>query len=184
MKWVESPLGGNGGDKWVDEYIGSVANIAGAFLGAPKAMSTLMSGESSETVQPMEQYIMDHFYDKTDRVKLFRTWAGLGSLIPKGGSKIWGNISNAPDDEVFINDIDFNTNGKFFITNDRDLSIEESIDLLFDSMTSNNVNHIKSYSFGIVSSEKDFEINNTASWSNPLESQLPNSPNMNIYCLY
>jgi phospholipid:diacylglycerol acyltransferase len=45
LKWVESPLGGNGGPHWTNNHIESFVNIAGSLLGVPKAISTLLSGK-------------------------------------------------------------------------------------------------------------------------------------------
>ncbi|KAJ1934135.1 phospholipid:diacylglycerol acyltransferase, partial [Linderina macrospora] len=49
INWVESPMGGNGGDHWVDEHIEAMVNLAGASLGVPKTLSSLLSGEQRET---------------------------------------------------------------------------------------------------------------------------------------
>jgi phospholipid:diacylglycerol acyltransferase len=58
MKWVESPNGGNGGPLWVSDHIESYVNIAGAILGVPKTISSVLSGEMRDTAElnPVLQY--------------------------------------------------------------------------------------------------------------------------------
>ena len=50
MKWVEAPTptGGGGGSDWCAKHIKAVMNIGGPFLGAPKAVSGLLSAESRD----------------------------------------------------------------------------------------------------------------------------------------
>ena len=48
LKWVESPLGGEGGPNWVNEHIETFVNIGGPLLGVPKALSALLSGNSNK----------------------------------------------------------------------------------------------------------------------------------------
>lgn len=45
LKWVESPIGGNGGPRWTEEHIESFVNIAGPMMGVPKALTAMLSGE-------------------------------------------------------------------------------------------------------------------------------------------
>jgi phospholipid:diacylglycerol acyltransferase len=71
FNWVASPMGGNGGEYWVDDHIESFINIAGCVLGVPKvhlsktslrillpingvpaqALLALISGETRDTAQ-------------------------------------------------------------------------------------------------------------------------------------
>lgn len=100
MKWVESDVkgehfsGGNGGKSWVNDHISSVVNIGGTFLGAPKSLSTIVSGESRETAMlgRIETYILELMLSKAERVDLFRTWTGGLAILPKGGNLIWGTL--------------------------------------------------------------------------------------------
>lgn len=50
LKWVEapSPMGGGGGSKWVARHIKAMVNIAGPFLGVPKAFAGLFSAEAKD----------------------------------------------------------------------------------------------------------------------------------------
>ncbi|KAJ1953367.1 phospholipid:diacylglycerol acyltransferase, partial [Linderina pennispora] len=98
IKWVESPQGGDGGDHWVADHIEAMVNLAGTPLGVPKTLSSLLSGEQRETVQPLANMLLERFMNRYDMAKIFRSWPGLPSLLPKGGNAIWGNHSGAPDD--------------------------------------------------------------------------------------
>ncbi|KAI9301689.1 Lecithin:cholesterol acyltransferase-domain-containing protein [Cunninghamella echinulata] len=106
FKWVESPSGGNGGDKWVDDHIESFISLAGSFLGAPKSVAALLSGETRDTVSvgSFGAYLLEKFFSRQERANLLRTWAGGSSLLPKGGDAIWGTDEDAPDDDNINND--------------------------------------------------------------------------------
>lgn len=103
MKWVEASGDGygNGGPDWVEQHIESFVSIAGTFLGVPKAMAALLSGEMRDTVElpPAAAYLLERFFSRRERAKLFRTWAGSASMMIKGGDTIWGNLTWAPDDD-------------------------------------------------------------------------------------
>ncbi|MCO5612952.1 hypothetical protein L7F22_067225 [Adiantum nelumboides] len=78
MKWVEAegPTYGNGGPDWVERHIESFTSIAGTFLGVPKAMAALLSGEMRDTVElpPAGAFLLERFFSRKERAKLFRTW--------------------------------------------------------------------------------------------------------------
>jgi len=103
MKWVEAsgPGFGNGGDQWCEDHLEAFTNIAGTFLGVPKAMAALLSGEMRDTVEvpPAAAFLLEKFFSRKERARLFRTWAGSASMIIKGGNTIWGNSTWAPDDD-------------------------------------------------------------------------------------
>lgn len=103
MKWVEAsgPGFGNGGDQWVEQHLESFTSIAGTFLGVPKAMAALLSGEMRDTVEvpPAAAFLLEKFFSRRERARLFRTWAGSASMIIKGGDAVWGNTTWAPDDD-------------------------------------------------------------------------------------
>lgn len=103
LKWVEAsgPGYGNGGPDWVEKHVESFVSIAGTFLGVPKAMAALLSGEMRDTVElpPAAAYLLERFFSRRERAKLFRTWAGSASMLIKGGNAVWGNETWAPDDE-------------------------------------------------------------------------------------
>ncbi|EIN06718.1 Lecithin:cholesterol acyltransferase [Punctularia strigosozonata HHB-11173 SS5] len=104
MKWVESPDHGNGGPQWVENNIEALITIGGTHLGVPKAMAAFLSGEMKDTVQinPYGAYVLERFFSRKERQRLFRSWAGSASMWIKatliGGDLIWGNGTWAPDD--------------------------------------------------------------------------------------
>ena len=102
MKWVESPLGGNGGDGWVSDHINSVVNIGGPFLGCAKVISGVLSGEMKDTAQlgPYGNTILEATFTREERRDLFWSWYGAFSMLPKGGNRVWGNEWIAADDIV------------------------------------------------------------------------------------
>jgi phospholipid:diacylglycerol acyltransferase len=63
-------------------------------------MSAFLSGEMRDTVQmsPAGAYILERFFSRAERQKLFRSWAGSASMWIKGGDAIWGTPHGAPDD--------------------------------------------------------------------------------------
>lgn len=101
MKWVEADIddpdvqGGKGGRNWISDHIESIAHIGGTFLGAPKSLSTIISGESRETAMlgKIETYFLEMFLSRSERVILFRSWAGGLGILPKGGNLIWGILA-------------------------------------------------------------------------------------------
>ncbi|KAL5504583.1 LRO1 [Sanghuangporus vaninii] len=66
----------------------------------PKAMTAFLSGEMKDTVElhPIGAYVLERFFSRNERAKLFRSWAGSASMWIKGGNAIWGNHTHAPDD--------------------------------------------------------------------------------------
>lgn len=104
MKWVEAegPGFGNGGPSWCEDHIEAFTSIAGTFLGVPKAMAALLSGEMRDTVEvpPAAAFLLERFFSRKERARLFRTWAGSASMLIKGGDAVWGNATWAPDDAV------------------------------------------------------------------------------------
>ncbi|KAJ1978787.1 phospholipid:diacylglycerol acyltransferase [Dimargaris verticillata] len=196
MHWVESPLGGASGSGWVDRHIETFVNIAGPMLGVAKSVASLLSGEQRETVQPLGAYVLERFFNKQERADLFRSWAGLGSLLPRGGDRIWGNATWAPDDALDQPTLDkgkpltFGTMLIFPEHNTQGLgnaTLSESLDLLRRSVSPAVQQRLdREYSFGLATEASQLEANEARpqTWSNPLESQLPRAPSMKIYCLY
>ncbi|CAG8725284.1 3101_t:CDS:2, partial [Racocetra persica] len=204
FKWVESPLGGNGGLSWVNDHIESFINIGGPLLGVPKALSALLSGEMRDTVElgAFGIYVLERFFSKRERSELFRTWGGLSSMLPKGGAAIWGNTTHAPDDREksmhtfgslltlrsllhnkFDNNDTNHTAAEIIYKHTSTTGInflQQNTDSFYNKMLSNN------YSFGMATSEDEIsdDMKDHTKWTNPLESRLPYAPEMKIYCLY
>lgn len=85
----------------IGTYSGHADGRAGRLLiGVPKAMSALLSGEMRDTVEINQAavYLLERFFSRSERAKLFRTWAGSASMMLKGGNDVWGTSDGAPDD--------------------------------------------------------------------------------------
>ncbi|CAB4430161.1 unnamed protein product [Rhizophagus irregularis] len=202
FKWVESPTGGNGGPNWVNDYVEAFVNIGGPLLGLPKALSALLSGEMRDTVElgAFGIYVLERFFSKLERADLFRTWGGLSSMLPKGGEEIWGNEFQAPDDS----DDTQGTYGSMLTMRSlikKKENPSESSDIVkvrnhtcksgvhfLQKHTPNRFSEMltRNYSFGVVTDEEQMQETkeDRTKWTNVLESQLPNAPDMKIYCLY
>src|SRR6266542_281802 len=148
-------------------------------------------------------YVLERFFSKLERAILFRTWGGLSSMLPKGGEEIWGTENQAPDDhddieETFGSMLTIRSLIKKKDNNNSTNSSEKSekiirhscksgVDLLHKSTTDTFSEMLtRNYSFGIVANEKQMQDikEDRTKWTNVLESQLPNAPDMKIYCLY
>lgn len=210
QKWVEADpnnsrdrIGGGGTKNWISEHIEAFVNIAGPLLGAPKSISTILSGETRDTAQmgTLETYFLDLLLNKQERLSLFRTWMGGFAIFPKGGTKIWGSsIKGSPDtprsaektfkgfDIISIYNTAEPKNATF---QKNDVSV---INYDFDNIdklrkislpTSVNDRYEAHYSDGIAQpNEMDKNDLDHRKWINPLESRLPNASKMKIYCMY
>ncbi|EEB08035.1 phospholipid-diacylglycerol acyltransferase Plh1 [Schizosaccharomyces japonicus yFS275] len=203
LKWVETEGYGNGGPNWVEEHIEALINVSGSLLGAPKTLSTLLSGEMKDTAQlnMFSVYGLEKFFSRAERAKMARSMGGVGSMLPKGGSAIWGNefwVSNlclrlltlllAFDDNG-----NENTRGPMLHTRDNithefvNHTTEQAIDFLEDISDEyfRKMMHTN-YSNGIAWTEEEVKKNNAdhRKWVNPLETSLPYAPSMKIYCIY
>ncbi|WWC89112.1 uncharacterized protein L201_004030 [Kwoniella dendrophila CBS 6074] len=206
LKWVESDpkengFGGGGGVAWVEENIESWVNVAGTMLGVSKAMTAFLSGEMRDTVEihPAGSWVLEKFFSRRERAKLFRRWPGSTSMWMKGGNRIWGDHDSAPDDPENATD----THGRFFSFRHPGTS-EEEADLtkwtVSPNLTLNEagpyvLTHTppafqrmmeSNYSVGFETDVEQLKKNDRdhTKWSNPLEVRLPEAPSMKIYCLY
>ncbi|KAJ2851960.1 phospholipid:diacylglycerol acyltransferase [Coemansia brasiliensis] len=214
IKWVESSSGGNGGPRWVNDHIEAIVNLAGSSLGVPKTLASLLSGEQRETVQPLASYLLDHFMNRKELARIFRSWTGLPSLLPKGGNAVWGDLNSAPDDPIITNNTEVNTlvksinstadmpefvsyGGQIRFDNDgssggsssglQNQTMQDSLQLLFSALSRDELRLLnRDYSFGVFRTAKEMEAhkNDHRMWTNPLQHQLPNAPNLSIYCIY
>ncbi|THH06959.1 hypothetical protein EW145_g3711 [Phellinidium pouzarii] len=207
FKWVESPRFGGGGPTWVEDHIESFISAAGTHLGVPKAMAAFLSGEMRDTVEinPTGAYVLERFFSRKERARLFRSWAGSASMWIKGGDAIWGNHTHAPDDygnctqshgsffsfrptEILGQNANDKQNEEVSLTTDtNNMTAEEAgtwilehTPVSFQKMMATN------YSCGIERDEKKLKLNDDdpTKWSNPLESRLPDAPSMKIFCAY
>ncbi|KAN0063168.1 phospholipid:diacylglycerol acyltransferase [Thecaphora frezii] len=201
MKWVEAQGDGfgRGGSDWVEEHIEAFTSIAGTFLGVPKAMSAMLSGEMRDTVEvpPAAAYLLERFFNRRERANLFRSWAGGASMLIKGGEDVWGNATFAPDDEPDATD----THGQFLSFRQLDtwkqdeagtgvrenLTVSQAHHFLLEHAPSSFQKMLQSnYSHSIERDPQQLEANNEdeTKWSNPLEATLPRAPSMKVYCIY
>ncbi|KAG0699360.1 Lecithin:cholesterol acyltransferase-domain-containing protein [Suillus ampliporus] len=202
FKWVESPEHGGGGPDWVENHIESYITIAGTHLGVAKAMAAFLSGEMKDTVQmnPAGAYVLERFFSRKERQKLFCSWAGSASMWIKGGTDVWGDASWAPDDEPGSS----HTHGELIAFRQAPVplsahgitpSIEQTKNMTADEASTWILERTPStfqkmlwnnYSFGIERDEEVLKKNalDPRKWSNPLEVQLPNAPSMKIICVY
>ncbi|KAF9268724.1 Lecithin:cholesterol acyltransferase [Marasmius fiardii PR-910] len=198
FKWVESPEHGGGGPDWVEDHIEAYIAVAGTHLGVTKSMAAFLSGEMKDTVQmnPAGSYVLESFFSRAERRKLFLTWAGPASMWVKGGDAVWGNDTFAPDDlpdskHTHGQLISFRQpeeiSSRNLVENTRNMSAEESgtwilahTSSTFQKMMATN------YSFGIERNEEALDQNDLdhTKWMNPLEVRLPRAPSMKIYCVY
>ncbi|KZT04731.1 phospholipid/diacylglycerol acyltransferase [Laetiporus sulphureus 93-53] len=192
---ANSPMHGKGGSNWVEKHIEALVTIGGSYL--VKSMSSFLSGEMKDTVQihPAGAYVLERFFSRKERQKLFLSWAGSASMWIKGGDAVWGNATFAPDDVV----ANTQSHGELIVFREAVLASEdegtqvtnmtaqeagnwvlERTPVAFQRMMETN------YSFGIERDEKALKRNNLdhRKWTNPLEIQLPYAPTTKFYCLY
>lgn len=199
MKWVESNEHGRGGKDWVAKHIHAVGSIGAPYLGVPKGICMIMSGEMRDTAQmgKFESFLLDMLMNKKERLGLFRTWMGGLAMLPKGGSTIWGNgkaetmVDTAPG-------VGFNLVRIKGVAEKTDSN--SSPNQATKIFTYNDINQImadflpegvyrrlpEAYAFSGIAKPQEIKANDKvpATWTNPLQSQLPDAPQMTIYCFY
>lgn len=192
FKWVEHPDHGQGGKDWVNKHIASWVNISGCMLGAVKGLTAVLSGEMRDTAQlnAFAVYGLEKFLSKEERAEIFRAMPGISSMLPKGGSAVWGNSTWAPDDQpgqplTFGNLLNFRESNSSFTA--KNLTTPESLAYLMDQSEDWYRDQVlNSYSHGVAHTAREVEANenNPRTWLNPLEARLPLAPDMKIYCFY
>lgn len=205
LKWVEAKGEhfGNGGKHWVNDNIEAFVDISGSVLGTPKAITSLLSGEMKDTIQlnSLAVYGLEKFFSRRERSDMLKTFGGVPSMLPKGGSLIWGDMHSAPDDCLNLNQTDcFNktssgeTLGNFIRFTEKmgkysskNLTVTDSIEFLLDQGPQWFKDRtLEQYSYGYATTKKELYANEKHfnKWSNPLEVPLPNAPDMKIFCFY
>ncbi|TPX39071.1 hypothetical protein SeLEV6574_g07438 [Synchytrium endobioticum] len=173
MNWVESPLGGNGGEYWVDDHIAAFVNIAGSLLGVPKTISSLLSGETRETalLNGFSTFVLERLLSKTERRDLFRNMGALPCMLPKGGNRVWGTEGEAaPDDNAYP-------------------FASPASSSMLTIRGAGNVHWAGAHNTSFAVTQEDIERSkkDSATWDNPLLSRLPTTrkgSNFSIYCIY
>ena len=88
FNWIEHKKPG-----WTDKYVESLTTIGGAFLGAPKVLPYLISGEMTDTIQFGELFsTLSQYHGGLGRdamLALTRSWGSVANLLPKGGDALW-----------------------------------------------------------------------------------------------
>ncbi|KAF9039497.1 LACT-domain-containing protein [Hymenopellis radicata] len=181
------------------DHIEAYISVAGTHLGVAKAMAAFFSGEMKDTVQmnPAGAYVLERFFSRRERRKLFMSWAGSASMWIKGGDDIWGNETFAADDQPDST----HTHGELISFRDKQALEAASLGEDLSNMTSAQagtwiLQHTPStfqkmmatnYSFGIERDEEALKRNDAdpTKWTNPLKfGALPNAPSMKMYCVY
>ncbi|KAJ7647620.1 phospholipid:diacylglycerol acyltransferase [Roridomyces roridus] len=203
FKWVESPEHGGGGPDWVENHIEAYISVAGTHLGVAKAMTAFLSGEMRDTVQMNRAgaYVLERFFSRAERQRLFRSWAGSASMWIKGGDAIWGGLDGAPDDahnctQTHGSIIAFRTPPPPLGTASTPAGVEpDPTNMTADAASAWILEHTPStfqkmmetnFSFGIERDEAVLKANGAdhRKWTNPLEVQLPYAPSMKMFCVY
>ncbi|KAK3936895.1 putative phospholipid:diacylglycerol acyltransferase [Diplogelasinospora grovesii] len=191
--WVASPNGGKGGDDWVERHIDGWINISGCMLGAVKDVTAILSGEMRDTAQlnSFAVYGLEKFLSKEERAEIFRAMPGMSSMLPIGGSAIWGDLNGAPDDQPdqidsFGSFLNFRSDQNFSVP-DRNFTVDDAMEYLFNTTEDWYQDQVKgSYSQGVAHTAAEVEANekDARKWINPLETRLPLAPSLKIYCFY
>jgi len=91
MQWAAAYLGTG----WIDTHIHAFVSIATPFLGVPKGISALLSGEAKDTAElGLLGTVLDRYMSPWERRKLFRSWGSAHTMLPRGGARFWGGWVN------------------------------------------------------------------------------------------
>lgn len=210
--WVttsEKKGGGGGGKAWVEDHIHAYVNIAGSHLGVPKAATALLSGEMSDTVfTGMMGNMAEQFFGRRKRRDLWSSWGSLWSMLPKGGSRIWGigadmGCSDESNDDPFCPKDGLSPLFKMQVNNDDNgesidnkLIAQNKLVKDFTSKDLMSVEHVidflKEHGAGLGSNTaaaRDLSLygeepSSSRVWHDPTRTPLPHAPSLSIYCLY
>jgi phospholipid:diacylglycerol acyltransferase len=191
--WVASKHGGRAGEDWVEKHIESWINVSGCMLGALKDVTAILSGEMRDTAQlnAFAVYGLEKFLSKAERAEIFRAMPGMSSMLPIGGSAIWGDLDGAPDDQPgqehsYGSFLNFRA-GHNWTTPDRNFTVEDAMKYLLDTTEDWYREQVEgSYSWGVAKTIAEVQANedDPRKWINPLETRLPLAPSLKIYCFY
>eukprot|EP00931_Biecheleriopsis_adriatica_P064573 TRINITY_DN39334_c0_g1_i1.p1 TRINITY_DN39334_c0_g1~~TRINITY_DN39334_c0_g1_i1.p1 ORF type:complete len:645 (+),score=98.69 TRINITY_DN39334_c0_g1_i1:37-1971(+) len=176
MSWIEQSAPG-----WVDRHIASFANIGGAMLGALGPLAAYLSGEMEATAN------LGLFGDAIDRYMLswsrlrdfYWSLGGLASLLPKGGTAVWGSSetgwTDSPVDTVEVD----------FVTHDLPPG-PRALEYLYERFSGPFSNRSVSGRFYNLSVQnpRGKPAGDERNFANALSTALPSAPNLKIFCLY
>ncbi|KAF4595799.1 Lecithin:cholesterol/phospholipid:diacylglycerol acyltransferase [Ophiocordyceps camponoti-floridani] len=185
--WVQSEQGGGGGPDWVENHIDSWINISGSMLGAVKDLAALLSGETRDSTHlgPLAIYGLERLLSRRERAEILRAMPGISSMLPLGGTAVWGDLGWAPDDQPSQPD----SYGSLLNIRQgaKKLNMEDSLRYLLETSGDWYEDQVKSsYSHGVAHTAAQVEANerDATKWINPLETRLPHAPSLKIYCFY
>ncbi|XP_012076169.2 putative phospholipid:diacylglycerol acyltransferase 2 isoform X2 [Jatropha curcas] len=267
LKWVETPppMGGGGGPGWCSKHIKAVMNVGPTFLGVPKTVSNILSGEGKDIAlfRAMFSGVLESellgLQTLEHVLRVTRTWDSTMSLLPKGGETIWGNLDWSPEEEEGCdlskkkslpssgNDNSSDAKKRFQVqesvnygriisfgkaasklpssqlpsfdskefvgaggdknsgsscgevwteydeisretirkfAENKAFTATTALDLLRSVAPKTMQRGEAHFSHGIADDLDDPKYEHYKYWSNPLETRLPNAPDMEIYCLY
>jgi len=121
------------GPTWVNDHVHALVKLAVPTLGVPKALTALLSGESRDTAElGILGALLDHHLPCRARRRLFRSWGSTGSMLPKGGTTLWGALNNndpAPDFLPEETERAQAVKGMLYVE-DRPLDVDEAIEFI------------------------------------------------------
>lgn len=210
LKWVESAR--HGGQRgWVQAHLHAVVHLGPPFLGTAKSVPSLLSGEMRDTAHMgwAMAYLLERFLSRPERAKLFQTWSSVGSMLPKGGSAIWGGPKGTADflklreDSSCSNSsssVPLRRSSLFPLITFRSAVSESNSSSAFASNITGSTLHEfifqhtstafrkqfdESYSYGVARGDLDSaRYDQDKFWTNPLESALPHAPQLTVYSFY
>ncbi len=199
LNWARAQPGV--GQRWIDANVGNVVNIGAPWLGVPKTVSSLISGEMKDTadLSPALRFFQQKLLSSHDLLRLLRSFGSLPSMWPKGGRAVWGaepvldllaplkkaNATascNAAEDAVEhgVGALDSHASPIPGITSPRGFDVDEAYDLLLRRVAPNYTERwADRYSRG-----PRLPPRGPASYANPLESPLPGHKDMTVYNLH
>jgi len=196
MQWVEAQEPG-----WIDREVGTWVNLAGSLLGAPKALTSVISAEMRDTAiieGTIAGWLKDKAFPRSDMIRFFRSLGSLPSLFPLGGERVWGPGNRGSDNKYEGSVLSFfdqvegvgefvdgtGTMNEDILQQQRRFTANSTLDLLrriapdYMSMVD------KRYMFGVDKSPKAAGKTEPRAWSNPLATALPHAPGLAIACMY
>lgn len=172
-----------------------------------------MSGEMKDTAElgGLSKFL-GYFFGPPARAALARSWPSVYTMLPFGGDAIWGSPESAPDDvasrfaipqpstsEDENSNVTVNmplipehiakhgSNGGVlkFSNNTHENVTASGIHAMLSSVDDNLKDFSKWFSTGIAADDPTLpKYDAPKYWINPLESALPNAPNMKLFCFY
>lgn len=204
LNWARAQPGV--GQRWIDANVGNVVNIGAPWLGVPKTVSSLISGEMKDTadLSPALRYFKQKLLSSHDLVRMLRSFGSLPSMWPKGGRAVWGDepvldllpalgvnattTCDAADAvEHGVGALDSHATPIPDLTYPRAFDVDEAYDLLLRRIAPNYTRAWAdqySHGYGVPAGSWGSAAPGPASFANPLESPLPGHKDMTVYNLH